>query len=534
MKKNIAMDSRSGGKIVANKRKRYAVGPYDRPQQQPPPAPAAVEEEERFLKSPNWLTGHVFPATRTILSGAAKILTSVFNSDSSSSSSSGSDSMFEDDDREENDICSEVDELKKHPQLRGERSQTKHLIEQLLMQETFSREERDQLVTIINSRVMDSSSLEGKDSLERLDHSSQAIIEARKWLEEKRDGLRPDNTIGGVSSVVGVDDTLGSPVEMAKSYMKVRPPWASPSVDNSGLRTPSQMKAKLFDEEAPYSVSSDSLSLKKKSSYASGSWNIHEEIRKVRSKATEDMLRAHPSKETGYQLRLVERKAEPNSAVNDLTGTSTAEKINDSSSLRLAKLSDVPIKWSDVEITQDGGESENGPLNAASSIQLQDQAVRVGEQAAHESYVHTGSVFPSEHNDGLHISASDAHEVTRPNLAPSSNGYTSLEASLSAGQSRGQSDSYIGSEKPKPGTSTQDKSTKSHQVTDKCVFLSESAVDVPDMNETVESPAASIPSEDLSQEEPVLVRDLAKNGKVVKQQGKRPVRNVRKTTRAKR
>lgn len=59
-----------------------------------------------------------------------------------------------------------------------------------------------------------------------------------------------------------MDDTLGSPVEMAKSYMKVRPPWASPSVDNSGLRTPSQMKAKLFDEEAPYSVSSDSLSLK--------------------------------------------------------------------------------------------------------------------------------------------------------------------------------------------------------------------------------------------------------------------------------
>jgi len=57
-----------------------------------------------------------------------------------------------------------------------------------------------------------------------------------------------------------VDDTFGSPVEMAKSYMKVRPPWASPAVDNSGLRTPSQMKAKLFDEEAPYSVSGDSLS----------------------------------------------------------------------------------------------------------------------------------------------------------------------------------------------------------------------------------------------------------------------------------
>ncbi|XP_055819937.1 protein KAKU4 [Solanum dulcamara] len=527
------MDSRSGGKIVTNRRKRYAAGPYDRPQQQPSPAAA----EEPFPKSPNWLTGHVFPATRTIISGAAKILTSVFNSDSSSSSSSDSGSMFEDDDREENDICSEVDELNKHPQLRGERSQTKHLIEQLLMQETFSSKERDQLVAIINSRVVDSSPLETLPDQtiadDTLDHSSQAIIEARKWLMEKRDGLRSDNTLGGLSSVVNADDTFGSPVEMAKSYMKVRPPWASPAVDNSGLRTPTQMKAKLFDEEAPYSVSGDSLSsLKKKSSYASGSWNIHEEIRKVRSKATEDLLRAHPSKETDYQLRLVERKAETKSAVGDLTGTSTAEKINDSSSLRLAKLSDVPIKWSDVEITQDGGESEKG-LNAASSIQLQDQAIRVGEQATRESYMPSGPVFPSEHNDGLHITASDSHEVTQPNLAPSSNGYTSLEASLSAGQSRGQNDTHIGGEKPKPGTSSQNKSTEPHQVEDKCELLSESAVDVPDMNETTDSPAVSMPSEELSQEEPVLARDLAKNGKVVKQQGKRPLRNVRKT-RAKR
>ncbi|CAN4077154.1 unnamed protein product [Withania somnifera] len=507
------MDSRSGGKIVTNRRKRYAVGPYERPQ--PPP------EEEAVLKSPNWLTGHVFPATRTIISGAAKILTSVFDSGSSSSSSeSDNDSIFEDDAREENDICSEVDELNKHPQLRVERSQTKHLIEQLLMQETFSREERDQLVTIINSRVVDSSSLEGNDTL---DHSSQAIIEARKWLEEKRDGLRSDSTLGGLSSVVkNVDDTLGSPVEMAKSYMKVRPSWASPI-------------AKLFDEETPYTVSGHSLSSsKKENSFASGSWNIHEELRKVRSKATEDLLRAHPSKETDYQLHLVECKAEPRSAVGNLTGTSTTENINDSVSLRLSKLLDVPIKWSDVEVTQDGGKNETGPLNPAASIQLQDQAVRVGEHAASESYMPSGPVLPSGHDDGLHITGSGAQDMTRPNLAQSSNGYIlSLEASLSAGQIRGQNDSHIGGEKPKPGISSQDKSTEPHQVNDKCERLSESAVDVPDnvpdMNETTDSPAASIPSEDLSQEE----RVLAKNGRVAKQQGKRPVRNVRKT-RAKR
>lgn len=525
---------------MTNRRKRYAVGPYDRPQ--PPPAAA----EEPFPKSPNWITGRVFPATRTILSGAAKILTSVFNSEPSSSSSSDSGSMFEDDDREENTICSEVDELTKHPQLHGERGQTKHLIEQLLMQETFSWKERDRLVMIINSRVVDSS-LEGEGSLglhstmpdqtiadDTLDHNSQAIIEARKWLEQKRDGLRSDNTLGGLGSVVNVDDSLGSPVEMAKSYMKVRPPWASPAVDTSGLRTPSQMKAKLFDEGTPYTVSGDSLSsLKKKSSYASGSWNIHEEIRKVRSKATEDLLRGHPSKETDYQTLLVERKAEPKSAVGDLTGTSAAEKINDSSSLRFAKLSDVPIKWSDVEITHDAGGSETVPLNPAASIQFQDQAIQVGEQAARGSNMPTGPVLPAEHNDGLHVTASDAQEVTRPNLAPSSNGYTSLEASLSAGQTRAQNDSDIGGEKLKPGMSSQNKSTEPHQVKEKSELLSESAVDVPDVNEIIDSPAPSIPSEDLSPEEPILARDVAKNGKVVKQQVKRPVRNARKT-RAKR
>lgn len=57
-----------------------------------------------------------------------------------------------------------------------------------------------------------------------------------------------------------MDDSFSSPVEMAKSYMKVRPLWASPTVDHSGLRTPSQMKSKLFDEETPYTVSGDSLS----------------------------------------------------------------------------------------------------------------------------------------------------------------------------------------------------------------------------------------------------------------------------------
>lgn len=55
-----------------------------------------------------------------------------------------------------------------------------------------------------------------------------------------------------------MDDTFGSPVDMARSYMKVRPPWASPTVDQSGLGTPSHLKAKLFEEGTPYTGDSSS------------------------------------------------------------------------------------------------------------------------------------------------------------------------------------------------------------------------------------------------------------------------------------
>lgn len=78
-------DTRSGGKIVT-KRRRRPITPYDRPQERP----------QLRQRSPNLLTDVIFPATRRIASGAAKILSFVFDSDTSDCSSSASSSSSSD------------------------------------------------------------------------------------------------------------------------------------------------------------------------------------------------------------------------------------------------------------------------------------------------------------------------------------------------------------------------------------------------------------------------------------------------------
>jgi len=42
----------------------------------------------------------------------------------------------------------------------------------------------------------------------------------------------------------------GSPVDVAKSYMRSRPPWSSPSVDHT--KPPTLSGIQLFKEETPH------------------------------------------------------------------------------------------------------------------------------------------------------------------------------------------------------------------------------------------------------------------------------------------
>jgi hypothetical protein len=52
---------------------------------------------------------------------------------------------------------------------------------------------------------------------------------------------------------------MGSPVDLAKSYMRERPPWASPSTNHIPLQSPPSMGKELFVEATPFSVSGKSL-----------------------------------------------------------------------------------------------------------------------------------------------------------------------------------------------------------------------------------------------------------------------------------
>lgn len=56
---------------------------------------------------------------------------------------------------------------------------------------------------------------------------------------------------------------MGSPVDVAKSYMRARPPWASPSTNNFEFKSPSPSGLQLFKEETSYSISGNPLSSSK-------------------------------------------------------------------------------------------------------------------------------------------------------------------------------------------------------------------------------------------------------------------------------
>ncbi|XP_027903806.1 protein KAKU4 [Vigna unguiculata] len=330
-----APGSRSGGKILRTRRSAAARSrtPYDRP------APAEAP-------SPNWLSRFVLSPSRFIASGAGKIFSSVLDLDNASPSSSSSSSSaassspsssannsdaeevgtFDD----ENDKQSEGDvALSKELQPFVGNSKNKHIIEQLILKESFSREEYDRLIKIIRSRVVDPANDDNGDKRptdvlnktpgsDSPDLHSAAIMEAKKWLQEKSQDDPKDE---------------GSPVDVAKSYMRTRPPWASPSIDHPNSQTLSGVQ--LFKEETPYLLGNNSTpsSKLKRDSAATGSWSIQDEIRRVRFRATEDLLRTLPSSKIDWSTLGMENKNNVDSSAIENIGTSLAERVHNSTSL---------------------------------------------------------------------------------------------------------------------------------------------------------------------------------------------------------
>ncbi|XP_068338033.1 protein KAKU4-like isoform X7 [Pyrus communis] len=353
-----ALDSRSGGKIVRPRRSAGARTPYDRPRLVNPAPP----------ENPNWFSRLIYSPTRKIASGAGKIISSVFGPDSSSSSSSSSEDGADDDDEDistkeddglnkRNGTSEEIKFLGKEPPSTLGKSDNKHVIEQLLIRETFSREECDRLIKIIKSRVVGFTNAEDAENT-RPDVEPPAM-EAKKWLSEKRLGSTSKpvldhgtHTLSSLMFPQGGEHKGGSPVDVAKVYMRARPSWASPSIKHGELRSPSSIGMQHFDEETPYSTGGNSAptSKLKRDAPASGSWNIQEEIRRVRSKATEELLRSLPSTRIDWSASALEKR----SVLGSLPGGQREDDVGDE--LHICKNAVVSEK------TQYGLQKEDLPL----------------------------------------------------------------------------------------------------------------------------------------------------------------------------
>nr|GMD21743.1 protein KAKU4 [Ipomoea batatas] len=481
MATNFYAGARSGGKIV-NKRRRKITTPYDRPPPPPLPPPSPPE-------TPNWLTGLVFPATRTIVSGAAKLLSSVFNSDSSSCSSSSSssgppdgDCIFEDDNDHDthSESLKEVKYAGKNSEQDGGMSKSKHLIEQLIMRETFTRIECDRLINLINSRVVDPPTLDyglgdaiavGTTVTGTSDPCSRYVMEAREWLEDKKDDLRSmacfaEGNCGSSSFLTeNVEKVDGSPIYLAKSYMKARPPWASPT-EHLDIRTPSSKKSKLFEEGTPFHAGDEFVpSSRKRSSLSSGPWNISEEIRRVRSKATDDILRSLPSKKIDLPL-LTERKMKQNAVIDS----------RDSGSLAHLSISSRPALGTGIgqsETRQDAGKSVIVTSNSRALIpQDNDRIEVVGEWPATEPHQPNGPVLASENLDDPQSNntiGSRFKDISGSEMAHMANGIPSLEARDGGGEPRPMEiDACSGHERSSDGVHMQVK----------CEFLTEASIEL--------------------------------------------------------
>ncbi|WJX35694.1 hypothetical protein P8452_23650 [Trifolium repens] len=422
--------SQSGGKMVRLRRTAVARNrtPYSRPvPPQPQPQP----------QSPNWLSRFVISPTRFIASGAGKILSTVLDlesSPSSSSSATSSSSSYADSVAEE---VGDLDDVSYNP-FEGEvalnqelqpliaNSKSKNTIEQLLMQETFSREEGDRLIKIIRSRVVDSPANDDRVTRPRdisnttlatasPELCSAAVMEAKKWQLEKKSGLDSNSDIGYGSHSLNLialphaPKDEGSPVDVAKSYMRSRPPWSSPSVDHTKPPTPAGIQ--LFKEETPHlfgGSSTSSLKFKRDSS-ATGSWSIQDEIRRVRSRATEEMLRTVPSSKIDWSAFAVEHKNNVNSSAIENIGASSREKVHN-----FTNLVDTSVNLasglgfeatSDLQSKLDGNQPEPVLPDAANIISEQNQgfvAVQETKGTQDDCREITTSVVRDGSSDNMH------------------------------------------------------------------------------------------------------------------------------------
>ncbi|KAG1364122.1 hypothetical protein COCNU_11G009490 [Cocos nucifera] len=336
-----------------------SVTPSLSPEESPPPPPAQSGNA-------GWFSG--------LISGARKLVSSVLLSDSntttsttSSSSSYSSEKDNCDNPNKDEDIVvsskeynalnhSEKNSKLVNDYLEGSLAivseiEPKHAIEQLLMQETFSRDECNKLTKIIQSRVVDFQSTEvGQDGVQRellgkaasnaidfpgswqlsspgsSDHQAfppgfhdRAVMEAKKWLESKR--LSPSSShacdcrLSSLNTKMLQSDFEGgksSPLDMARTYMQSLSSCQFPSQNNMEYKSTPARTMHPYKDETTYANFDHSLPLSKvlKRNYHTFiPGDSHEESRRVRLKSTKNVPNISKFKKVDLSAGCLEHEA---------------------------------------------------------------------------------------------------------------------------------------------------------------------------------------------------------------------------------
>ncbi|KAL6533746.1 hypothetical protein OROHE_013579 [Orobanche hederae] len=396
---------------------------------------------------------------------------------------------------ERNATSSEAMHHGQESQLNMWSTETKWTIEQLITQETFSREEYDKLIKVLNSRVTEA----GEKNLfagspgkmvdnEDTDIYDKAVQEAKRWFQEKKAGSSSvtelaHGTSNRNSTGLGhVETGGGTPVDVAKSYMKERPPWSSPT-GSVELKTPLATTMKLFKERTLFSVQDSLSSSKKRNSLVSGSWNIQEELRRVRSKATDDMLRSPSAKIDPSLFAVGQNRVESLGAGEVLFGT--GDRITEIESIRETKPIDPLV---DAGVSSDPvltALQSSKPVPSVSGKNEDSEAVPVEGEFAAARLLHLSSPNHGEdHHAGpswSDINGVPVAEMTVIDEKQNVNGLLpSSQPSLSLGRNSEQHDEKNHNtdmvNKIKPANII--------NVEGNCELLSEAYMDVPILTET--------------------------------------------------
>ncbi|XP_039142232.1 uncharacterized protein LOC120279372 isoform X2 [Dioscorea cayenensis subsp. rotundata] len=412
----------AGGKMLRGRSRagEVAVSPYARPQR------STAQSE-----SPKWIS--------SLISGAGKIISSVFGSQSSSPSSSSSDCSGKDDasdvsskelvDQNQNGQNSEalINHGKESLAIVA-KSETKLAIEQLLTEETFSRDESDRLMKIIQSRVVETPSnkvgLYGEDvnlhnkncggdiafqgtcssfdrkakSQETIPHGAinldalspgysslqthtpylrtTAVMEAKKWFKERKLGSSSKFDLDCGPCAFNTDmlqydiaSEVGSPVDVAKTYMRCLPPWQSSPLSDIGFKTPPSSGGHLVKDEtchATYNQSFPSLKGLKRNYVALGSYDANVENRNVRLKSTDDAFRIPKSRQGSFE-RFLEHGNSRISLAADKTGLYLEDHSDDHHKLSVSH----PTKTSKI-ISIAGEPRQLDPSDVRISVENQE------------------------------------------------------------------------------------------------------------------------------------------------------------------